>query len=172
MQQIETTPDSLILNAGSLPVRRGQRPGTIRGPLHVQFSDNADESALRELLHEVVRWPDIEPCPLPVGDAPLLSLRLAEQVATDDSSAFISGREFGRVLYGSLTIYLSLPLSCAHWAMVRERLASQPFWQRCRRDSSQIRWHANHNNRAATFSSPDFELGTKIFRASTHAGEA
>src|SRR5580704_18241251 len=27
--------------------------------------------------------------------------------------------EFGRVLFDPLTIYLSLPLSCAHWAIIR-----------------------------------------------------
>jgi hypothetical protein len=113
------TPDSLIHNPASLPMRRGQRPCTIRGPLHVQISDNADDSVLRQLLHEVIAWPDIEARPLPVGTAYLLSLNLAEEVATDDPCAFIAGREFGRALFGAPTIYLSLPLSYAHWAIVR-----------------------------------------------------
>jgi hypothetical protein len=113
------TPDSLILNPASLSMRRGQRPGTIRGPLHIQFGDNADDSVLRQLLHEVITWPDIEARPLPVGSAHLLSLDLAEEVATDDPDSFIAGREFGRVLFGAPTIYLSLPLSYAHWAIVR-----------------------------------------------------
>ena len=113
------TPDRFILNPASLSIRRGQRPGTIRGPLHVQFSDNADDCVLRQLLHEVITWPDIETRPLPVGSAHLLSLDLAEEVATDDPCAFIAGREFGRVLFGAPAIYLSLPLSYAIWAIVR-----------------------------------------------------
>ena len=40
-------------------------------------------------------------------------------VATDEPSAFLSAREFGRVLLGAPTIYLALPLVCAHWAIVR-----------------------------------------------------
>ena len=44
---------------------------------------------------------------------------MGEEVATDDPAVFITGREFGRVLFGAPTIYLTLPLSCAHWAMIR-----------------------------------------------------
>ena len=29
------------------------------------------------------------------------------------------GQEFARVLFGAPTIYLTLPFSCAHWAIVR-----------------------------------------------------
>ena len=36
-----------------------------------------------------------------------------------NASAFISGREFARVLLKAPTIYLALPLVCAHWAIVR-----------------------------------------------------
>jgi hypothetical protein len=112
-------PNSLIINPATLSIRSGERPTTIRGPLHVQCSDNADDSALLQLLDEVITWPGVEARPLPVGSANLLSLHLAEKVATDNPGVFISGREFGRVLFGSLTIYLSLPLDCAHWAIVR-----------------------------------------------------
>ena len=34
-------------------------------------------------------------------------------------AAFITPREFARVLLGAPTIYLALPLVCAHWAIVR-----------------------------------------------------
>jgi hypothetical protein len=40
-------------------------------------------------------------------------------VDTDEPSAFLSAREFGRVLLAVPTIYLALPLVCAHWAIVR-----------------------------------------------------
>lgn len=94
---------------------------TIRGPLHVQCGDHGDDRALRHLVEEVMAWPDleVEASPPPVGSADLVSLRVAKDVATDHGSVFISGREFGRVLFGGPTIYLTLPLSCAHWAMIR-----------------------------------------------------
>jgi hypothetical protein len=103
----------------TLPIRRGRRPTTIRGPLHVQCSDNGDENLLRELVGDVAAWPGIEASPSPVGSGELVSLRVNEGLATDDRSVFITGKEFGRVLFGAPTIYLTLPLSCAHWAIVR-----------------------------------------------------
>ena len=103
----------------SLPNRRGKRPLTIVSPLHVQCSDHGDDKALRDLVNEVIAWPDIEAGPLPVGSADLISFQVGEDVATRDPSVFIAGREFGRVLFGAPTIYLTLPLICAHWAVVR-----------------------------------------------------
>ena len=50
-------------------------------------------------------WPDIEAGPLPIGSADLISLQVAEDVATGDSSVFITGRVFGRVLFAAPTIY-------------------------------------------------------------------
>jgi hypothetical protein len=102
-----------------LPLRRGRRPTTIRGPLHVQCSDHGDERFLRDLVEEVVAWPAVEARPWPVGRGDLVSLRLLEGQATDERSIFITGTEFGRVLLGAPTIYLTLPLSWAHWAIVR-----------------------------------------------------
>jgi hypothetical protein len=65
-----------------------------------------------------VSWPGIEASPLPAGSGELVSIRLDEDLTTDDLSIFIIGREFGRVLFGAPTIYLTLPLSCAHWTIV------------------------------------------------------
>jgi hypothetical protein len=110
---------NLITISRSLSNRRGKRPITIRGPLHVQCSDHGDDRVLRHLVEDVIAWPDIEAAPLPLGSADLISLRVAKDVATDEPSVFISGREFGRVLFGAPTIYLTLPLSSAHWAIVR-----------------------------------------------------
>src|ERR1700676_4439246 len=101
------------------PTRRGKRPITISGPLHVQCGDHGDDRELRHLVEEVIAWPHIEASPLPVGSADLVSLQVGEEVATGDPSVFITGRELGRVLFGAPTIYLALPLSCAHWAIIR-----------------------------------------------------
>jgi hypothetical protein len=103
----------------TLPIRRGTRPTTIRGPLHLQCSDNGDENLLRELVGEVAVWGGIDASPCSVGIGELVSLRVNEDLATDDRSIFITGTEFGRVLFGAPTIYLTLPLSCAHWTIVR-----------------------------------------------------
>jgi hypothetical protein len=110
---------SLITVSPSLPNRRGKRPVTIRGPLHVQCGDYGDDIALRRLVDEVITWPNVDAGPLPVGSADLVSLQVGEEVATGDPSVFITGREFGRVLFGAPTIYLALPLGCAHWAIIR-----------------------------------------------------
>jgi hypothetical protein len=111
--------NNLVTISPSLPNRRGKRPVTIRGPLHVQCGDHGDDRELHHLVDEVIAWPDIEAGPLPVGSAGLVSLKVGEEVATADPSAFITGREFGRVLFGAPTIYLTLPLSWAHWAIIR-----------------------------------------------------
>ena len=111
--------NNLVTISPSLPNRRGKRPVTIRGPLHVQCGDHGDDRELHHLVDEVIAWPDIEAGPLPVGSAGLVSLKVGEEVSTADPSAFITGMEFGRVLFGAPTIYLTLPLSWAHWAIIR-----------------------------------------------------
>ena len=45
---------NLIEISPSLPNRRGKRPITIRGPLHVQCSDHGDDQELRHLVDEVM----------------------------------------------------------------------------------------------------------------------
>jgi hypothetical protein len=118
MNKFRGTPD-LVTISSSLPMRRGKRPITIGSPLHVQCGDHGDEKALRHLLDEVIGWPHIEEGPLSLGTQEMVSLQVAEDVATADPSVFITGREFCRVLFTTPTIYLALPLSSAHWAIVR-----------------------------------------------------
>ena len=69
-----------------LPTRMGKRPITIRGPLHVQCGGHSDEGVLHQLVQQVIAWPGIETGPLPIGTADLVSLKLAEDFATHDSS--------------------------------------------------------------------------------------
>ena len=106
-------------DALTFPIRRGLRPTTIHGPLHVQVDDHGDDGLLRDLIEEVAVWPGVEARALPIGNSDLVSLRLDKELAAGLGSIFITGREFGRVLFGAPTIYLALPLSCAHWALVR-----------------------------------------------------
>ena len=109
----------LVTDPASIPVRKGKRPIIIRGPLHVQCSDNSDDILLRKLVAEVAAWPGVEASPWPVGTGELVSLRVEKNLASDDSANLITGTEFARVLFGAPTIYLTLPLSCAHWTIVR-----------------------------------------------------
>ena len=74
----------LLTNPFTLPLRRGKRPTTIRGPLHLECSDNGNEGLLCELVGQVVAWPGIEARPLPVGSGDLVSLRVNEAFVTDD----------------------------------------------------------------------------------------
>jgi len=103
----------------NLPVRKGSRPATVRGPLHIQCNGHGDRQYLHQLVTYVLSWPHIESMP-PSGSLPdTIPIRLDEATAANDSTAFISPREFARVLLGAPTIYLALPLVCAHWAIVR-----------------------------------------------------
>jgi hypothetical protein len=102
-----------------LPARKGRRPQTIRGPLHIQCNGHGDSKYVNQLVDQVRTWPHIESSPPPVSPSNTIRIRLTEMVATDEPSAFLTAREFGRVLLGSPSIYLALPLVCAHWAIVR-----------------------------------------------------
>ena len=102
-----------------LPARKGTRPQTIRGPLHIQCNGHGDAKYLKQLVGQVLTWPHIESSPPPVSPPDTIGMRLTETVATDEASAFLTAKEFGRVLLGAPTIYLALPLVCAHWAIVR-----------------------------------------------------
>jgi hypothetical protein len=105
--------------SAALAVRNGLRPKTIIGPLHVQCDRHGDPKYLKQLLNDVLSWPHIEPTPTSPNHVDKVSIRLQEIAATNDSSAFITGTEFARVLLAAPTIILVLPLVCAHWAIVK-----------------------------------------------------
>jgi hypothetical protein len=102
-----------------LPVREGQRPNTMLGPSHIQCNGHGDPKYLNRLLEDVLSWPYIESAPSSTTPRHMVRIRLQETAARIDPSAFIGTREFGRVVFGSPTIILALPLVCAHWAIVR-----------------------------------------------------
>jgi hypothetical protein len=105
--------------SGGLPARKGPRPKTIAGPVHIQCGGHGDPKYLDRLLNDVLSWPYVEPAAPPAKGSGAIPIRLAEAAVGNDSSAFISGREFARVLLGAPTIILALPLVCAHWAIVK-----------------------------------------------------
>ena len=102
-----------------LPSRKGPRPVTLRGPLHIQCDRHGDLQHLDDLTTAVLSWPHVESNLPNNNSSNIVPFRLEETAAGYNLAAFISPREFGRVLTGAPTIYLALPLVCAHWAIVR-----------------------------------------------------
>ena len=102
-----------------LPSRKGPRPVTLRGPLHIQCNGYGDPQHLDELTTTVSGLPYVETNLPDKNSSNTIPLRLEETASGYNFAAFISPREFGRVLIGAPTIYLALPLVCAHWAIVR-----------------------------------------------------
>jgi hypothetical protein len=110
---------SAQMGSHELPARRGRRPKTVRGPLHIQCNQHGDLKYLNQLVDEVLTWPYIESAEPSVSRSNTIPIRLMEMVASNDPSAFITDREFARVFLGVPTIYLVLPLLCAYRAIVR-----------------------------------------------------
>jgi hypothetical protein len=102
-----------------LPIRRGRRPKTMRGPLHIQCNGHGDLKYMNHLVDEVLTWPHIESADPFVRRSNTIPIRLMEMATSSDPSAFITAREFARVLLGAPTIYLVFPLVYAHWTIVR-----------------------------------------------------
>jgi hypothetical protein len=113
--------DSTLASIGSdgLPTRKGPRPQTIRGPLHIQCNGYKDAIYVNQLVDEVLTWPHIESTPPSVSRPDTIPIRLMEIATTKGLSAFTTAKEFARVLLGAPTIYLALPLVSAHWVIVR-----------------------------------------------------
>lgn len=114
-EDIKLDPQTL----GDLPTRNGSRPRTLRGPLHIQCSGHGHRKYTDQLVRDVLSWPHVEALPDSSNPRTAIPMRFEENAATLDSAPFISAREFARVLLGAQTIYLALPLVCAHWAIVR-----------------------------------------------------
>jgi len=103
----------------NLPLRKGTRPKTIRGPLHIQDSGYGDPKYLNEFVDEILTWPHIESVAPSVSCPDTIRIRINQRTITSDPAAFLTTREFARVLVVATTIYMALPLVCAHWAIVR-----------------------------------------------------
>jgi hypothetical protein len=102
-----------------LPVRKSSRPRTLRGPLHIQCSGHGDRKYLDQLVRDVLSWPHVEALPDASNPPTAIPIRFEQDAVTLASAPFMSAREFGRVLLGAPTLYLALPLGCAHRAIVR-----------------------------------------------------
>jgi hypothetical protein len=116
-KQQDIKPDPRALR--DLPARKGSRPKTLRGPLHIQCSGHGDREYIDQLVRDVLSWPHVEALADSSNPPTAIPFRFQENVATLESAPFISGRDFARVLMGAPTIHLALPLECAHWAIVK-----------------------------------------------------
>jgi hypothetical protein len=120
MEMPTTQTVTLTVNGSdALPLRKGIRPNMICEPAHIQCDGRGNPKYLYELVNEVRGWPHVQSHRLFADDPDTFSFRLEEVAIAADSSAFIRDREFARVLIATPTIYLALPLVCAHWAIVR-----------------------------------------------------
>ena len=119
---------AFAFGSDGLPSRKGPRPKTIIGPLHVQCNGHGDPKYLNHLLNDVLTWPHIESTPGSPKYPATVPIRMHEKAAANDSSAFITATEFARVLLASPTIVLVLPLVCSHWAIVKG-WAEPPYFQ-------------------------------------------
>ena len=104
---------------GSIPGRKGTRPSTIRGPLHIQCDGIEDTKYLHGLISEVLTWPQIESTPPIVSSPDLISIHLKRSQGANSSRTAAAVREFAKVYLEAPTIYLTLPLATAHWAILR-----------------------------------------------------
>ena len=102
------------INAQNVQIASGELGG-----LHIQCNGHGDLKYLNQLVDEVLTWPYVESAQPFISRSSTIPNRLTEMAASSDPSAFINDREFARVLLGAPTIYLVLPLLCAHLPIVR-----------------------------------------------------
>ena len=112
------TAQSCLNGFDSIPTRKGRRPSTICGPLHIQCGGSEDIKYLRELVTEVLTWSRVESTPLMASSPDLISIHLEETQGKDGSVAVTAVKTFAKVYLEAPTICLTLPLVTAHWAIV------------------------------------------------------
>jgi hypothetical protein len=103
----------------SIPARKGTRPRTICGPIHIQCDGSEDTKYLRTLFSEVLIWPHVESTPPIVSYPDLISIHLKRTQDANSSLTTTAVKEFAKVYLEAPAIYLILPLVTAHWAILR-----------------------------------------------------
>jgi hypothetical protein len=103
----------------SLPTRKGIRPKTIRGPLHIQCDGSRGGGRFRELIAEVLSWTNVECIPSLANSPDFISIHLKRGQGTNGSAAGAAVKKFAQVYMEAPTIILTLPLVTAHWAILR-----------------------------------------------------
>jgi hypothetical protein len=111
-------PKPYLTRFDRIPTRKGTRPSTICGPLHIQCSGSGDTKYVRALITEVLTWPYVESTPPVVSSPDLISIHLKQDQGAIRSSATTAVKKFAKVYLEAPTIYLTLPLVNAHWAIL------------------------------------------------------
>ena len=112
------TVKSRVNRLDTIPKRKGTRPATICGPLHIQCGGSGDPKYLRKLITEVLSWPGVESTPPIVRSPDLISIHLKRGKGAIGSAVTTSVREFAKVYLEAPTIHVTLPLVTAHWAIL------------------------------------------------------
>jgi hypothetical protein len=102
-----------------VPKRKGRRPKTIVGPLHIQCNGHGDPKYSNQLAKDVLTWSHIDATSSSGMSVGTVCFRLEETATSNEPSAFIGPREFARIHLGVPTLVLALPIVWAHWAIVR-----------------------------------------------------
>jgi hypothetical protein len=103
----------------NFPRRKGRRPKTIVGPLHIQCNGHGDPRYAKQLAKDVLSWPRIDATSSSGMSVGTVCFRLEQAATSDEPSAFIGAREFARIHLGVPTLVLALPVVWAHLAIVR-----------------------------------------------------
>jgi hypothetical protein len=107
----------ILSGSQDLPIRKGKRPVTIRGPLHVQCSNHGDYRLLRQLVEEVAAWPGIEA-------SPNVPKKLTTKIRMLGGGRFYSERNGTTAYYDSRHKVLKVPCEGAILELVQERTES------------------------------------------------
>ena len=91
------TVKSRVNRVDAISKRKGTRPTTIWGPLHIQCGGTGDAKYLRKLISEVLAWPQVECIPPIIRSPDLISIHLRQVEGAIGSSAATSVREFAKV---------------------------------------------------------------------------
>src|SRR5260221_1733231 len=78
----EGRPTTMRFASEALRVRKGARPKTIIGPLHVQCNGHGDPKYLNQLVNDVLSWPHVESTPPSSNHLGDVSIRPKEIAAT------------------------------------------------------------------------------------------
>jgi hypothetical protein len=103
----------------TIPIRKGTRPKTIRGPLHIQCDGSGDGGRFRELIAQVLRWPHVEGAPSLASSPDFISIHRKRGRSANDSAGDAGTSQFAQIYMETPTIVLILPLVAAHWAILR-----------------------------------------------------
>ena len=91
----------------SIATRKGIRPKTVRGPLHIQCDGSGDGGRFRELIAEVLSWPNVECIPLLANSPDFISVHLKQglgAITADIPASLNSVLDSSSALRGSSTL--------------------------------------------------------------------